>query len=167
MKQGELLAEQLDGSREWTLLLLADLECDDWAFQPGRGMAHALWLCGHLTGSQNTLIHARCLNRPILDSDFLSHFGIGVPVRSVQEHDYPSSDAILARMAEVHAQTLSVIRGMSDDFLDEPAYAADGKSYHPHYRDKRGAIGHCTRHESFHAGQLATIRRLLGKPFLR
>ena len=56
---------------------------------------------------------------------------------------------------------------MSDSLLDEPAFGADGKSPHPHYKDKRGAVAHCNRHEAFHAGQLAMIRRLLGKTFLR
>ena len=52
------------------------------------------------------------------------------------------------------------------DLQSEPAFGKDG-AVHPHYTDKLGAVSHCARHEAFHAGQLATIRRLLGKPFLR
>jgi hypothetical protein len=167
MTQGEMLAEQLDRTREWTLKLIADVRGDDWTFQPAAGLAHPLWLVGHLTCSQDLLVIVRCLNRPsTLDSAFKNHFPISGPVKSAREHDYPPVDAVLAIMGDMHARTLDAIRGMSDALLAEPAFAGDG-SIHPHYRDKRGAVGHCTRHEAFHAGQLAMIRRLLGKSFLR
>ena len=50
--------------------------------------------------------------------------------------------------------------------LARPASGKDGNP-HQHYQTVRGAVTHCNRHEAFHAGQLALIRRLLGKPFLR
>lgn len=166
MQQAELLAEQLRGTREWTLMLIDDLKGDDWHFQPQAGLAHALWMCGHLASAQNTLIHTRCLGAPVLDESFTSHFPLGSPVKSVQDHDYPSVESVLACMDEVQEKTCQAIMGMTDAMLAEPAYGLDGVT-HPHYTDKRGAVTHCNRHEAFHAGQLATIRRLLGKAFLR
>jgi len=162
-----LLVEQLEGTRDWTHRLIADLRGDDWSFQPAAGLAHALFLCGHLAVSQDVLIHTRCLGKPILPESFTAHFVIGRPVVPASEHRYPPIEEILQIMAETHLRTCDSITAMSDSVLVEPAYAADGKSPHPHYRDKRGAISHCNRHEAFHAGQIATIRRLLGKPFLR
>ena len=166
MTQGALLAEQLDGTRDWTLKLIADLSSDDWAFQPGPGMAHPLWLCGHLASAEHLLIHVRCLGGGVLDDAFRSHFPIGAAVKSTAEHDYPPIESVLNHMHEVHGKTLDAIGGMDDALLSGPAFGPDGKT-HPHYSDKRGAVSHCIRHEAFHAGQLATIRRLLGKPFLR
>lgn len=166
MTQAELLAGQLEDTRAWTLALVADLGGDDWIFQPAPGLAHALWICGHLASSQNTLVHVRCLGAGVMDDSFKSHFPIGRPVASVVEHDYPPIDEVLSTMTNVHRKTCEGIRGMGDDLLSEPAFGAEGKP-HPHYKDKRGAVSHCTRHEAFHAGQLATLRRLLGKPFLR
>jgi len=87
-------------------------------------------------------------------------------VKSAKEHDYPSVQTVLGTMTEVHAKTLAAVGGMSDALLAEPAYGGDGKP-HPHYKDKAGAVAHCNRHEAFHAGQIALIRRLLGKAFLR
>ena len=162
----ELLARQLDEAREWTRKLIADLSGDDWFFQPAAGLAHPLWICGHLAGAQNTLIHTRCLGKSVLDEAFTAHFPIGGPVRSSAEHSYPTVESVLDTMDAIHALTLEGVRGMSDDLLAEPASGKDGQP-HPHYRDKMGAVSHCARHEAFHAGQLATIRRLLGKPFLR
>jgi len=166
MRLAEALALQLDGAREWTLRLLADLHGNDWVFQPGPGLAHPLWICGHLAVSQHVLIHVRCLGRPLLDESFVSHYPIGGPISPTSEHGYPDSEHVLRVMADVHAATLAAVRRMSEELLAEPAYGKDGEP-HPHYRDKLGAVSHCARHEAFHAGQLALIRRLLGKPFLR
>lgn len=167
MTQAELLAQQLDDTRDWTLKLLEDISGDDWSYQPGEGLAHALWLCGHLAFAQNTLIHARCLGSgSLLNENFTRHFPIGQPVRSVTEHDFPPIETILETMSGLHGKTLSAVRSMSDALLDEPAFGKDG-AIHPHYKDKRGAVSHCVRHEAFHAGQISTIRRLCGKAFLR
>jgi hypothetical protein len=166
MTVGEVLAEQLDGTRDWTLKLIADLKGDDWRFAPMPGLAHPLWLCGHLAVSQDILIHARCLGRGVVDPAFAAKFPIGGPVPSAGEAVYPSPEAIRRVMDETHARTLAAVRGMPDALLAEPAFGKDG-AIHPHYRDKRGAVSHCVRHEAFHAGQIAMIRRLLGKPFLR
>lgn len=168
MKLAEFLAIQLDGSREWTLKLIADIKDDDWAFQPAAGLAHPLWLCGHLACSESLLIQQRCLGRKgLLEPSFCNHFSVGGPVKPAREHGYPPVADILDAMSSVHEKTLQSIREMSDSLLAEPAYAADGKSLHPHYRDKGGVVAHCARHEAFHAGQIALIRRLLGKTFLR
>jgi len=166
MALGPLLAEQLRGTRDWTLKLLADIADDGWYFQPAPGLAHPLWLCGHLAASQNTLVHVRCLGRSVLGDDFATHFPIAGPVKSAAEHVYPLPAEVREIMDEVHTKTFRAVCEMSDALLSEPAFAKDG-ALHPHYRDKRGAVTHCFRHEAFHAGQLALLRRLLGKPFLR
>ena len=166
MTQAQLLAEQLDGTRAWTLKLIEDLSGDDWTFQPAEGLPHALWLCGHMAVAQDLLVHVRCLGGGMLDGAFVDHFPIGGPVKSASAYDYPSSAVVLEKMRDVHVATCKAIAGMSDGLLAEPAFGAEGKP-HPHYSDKCGAITHCNRHEAFHAGQLATVRRLLGKSFLR
>lgn len=166
MTNAELLARNLEGTRDWTQKLLADLQDDDWFFQPAPGMGHALWLCGHLAVAQDLLVHTRCLNAPLGLSEFAAHFPIGAPVKSPAEHDYPSVESVLEKMAVVQDRTIAAVRGMTDDMLAAPAFGKDG-TLHPHYRDKAGAIAHCDRHEAFHAGQIASIRRLLGKAYLR
>ena len=166
MNVAEALALEIDGTRDWTLRLLADITGDDWFCQPAPGLAHPLWICGHLAVAQHLLIHVRCLNQPFLDESFAAAFPIGRPVPAPDEADYPDPQTVRRTMDDVHARTLEAVRSMSDALLAEPAFGKDGQP-HPHYRDKRGAVAHCSRHEAFHAGQLALIRRLLGKPFLR
>ncbi|MCB9851082.1 MAG: DinB family protein [Phycisphaerales bacterium] len=167
MTTGELLAGQMDETRKWTLMVAADFAGDEWTYQPAPGVQHALWLCGHLAASQDTLVFLRCLGgESVLDAAFKQHFAPGSTVKSAADYDWPAPDSVLAAMADVHEKTLSAVRKMNDAFLAEPAFAKDG-ARHPHYTDKLGAVSHVIRHEAFHAGQLATLRRLLGKNFLR
>lgn len=166
MNHAELLAEELEFTRDWTNRLLADFAAGDWAYQPAPGMGHATWLLGHLACSQDVLIHVRSLGQGVIPTDFAAHFPIGGPVPATTAHDYPPLADIRRVFDDVHAQTLAAVRGMSDQLLAEPAFGKDGAP-HPHYRTKRGAVAHASRHEAFHAGQLAWIRRLRGKSFLR
>jgi len=168
LTKAELLAREIADTRDWTLRIIADFDGDDWTYQPAPGMGHALWLCGHLACAQDALIHNRCLGGPgLLEDEFHDCFKIGVPVPPAGEFAYPAPDVVRAKLDDVHRATLSAVRGMNDAFLTEPCFAADGKSRHPHYEDKAGAVAHCSRHEAFHAGQLASLRRLLGNTFLR
>lgn len=166
MTQGELLADQVRRTRDWTLMLLDDLLGDDWLFQPEPGMQHALWICGHLASAQDTLLFTRCLNAPRLEAEFKTHFPIGGPIKSAAEYNWPQPAAVTAKMHEMQEASVAAIAKMSDALLAEPAPGKDGAK-HPHYDTKLGALGHLSRHEAFHAGQLAMIRRMLGKPFLR
>jgi len=168
MTQCELLIDHLEGTRDWTLKLLNDLRGEEWTFQPAEGMAHAVWICGHLACAQDLLVFARVLGREsTLEESFVSHFPIGAPVKSAADHDYPPIQEVRSVMEAMQKRTLAAIADMNDSLLAQPAFAGDGKSIHPHYRTKGGAIAHLNRHEAFHAGQLASIRRLLGKSFLR
>lgn len=166
MSLGAVLADQMQWTRDWTHRLIADLAGNDWYFQPAPGLGHALWQCGHMAVSQNVLVFARCLGKSELDDSFAAHFPMGGPVKSRLEHDYPPVDLVRRVMDEIHMKTLTAVRGMSEARLHEPAYGKEGAP-HPHYKDKLGAVTHCFRHEAFHAGQIAIIRRLVGKSFLR
>lgn len=167
MRIADVLCHQLELTRDWTNRLIADLRGDDWSFQPAPGLAHPHYLIGHLAVSQHVLVFVRCLGSPLLPDSFTAHFPIGAAIRATCEHNYPPLADVLRVFEETHTATIGAVRDMSDELLLEPAYAADGISPHPHYRDKLGAVSHCGRHEAFHAGQIGTIRRLRGKSFLR
>ena len=166
MTTGQLLAEQMRGTRDWTLKLLVGLEGDEWTFQPRPGIQHALWLCGHLAVAQELLLFKRCLNRAVMDPALMPHFSIGGPIKSAGEYDWPAPQQVKATMGQMEAAVEETLRGLSDEFLAEPALGQDGAK-HPHYDTKLGAMSHMIRHEAFHAGQLAMLRRQMGKSFLR
>ncbi len=168
MTQQELLVNHLEGTRDWTLKLLADFEGDDWTYQPADGMGHALWICGHLVCAQDLLIFIRVLGQAsTLDESFTSHFPIGSPVISASEHDYPPIEVVHSTMNDMNKRTLAAVGAMTDAQLSQPAFAGDGTSIHPHYKTKGEAVAHLNRHEAFHSGQISSIRRLVGKSYLR
>jgi len=166
MSTAGVLAELMDGSRAWTLKLVEDVRGDEWTYQPGPGLHHILWLCGHLATAEQTLVMARCLGGDGPDADFAVHFPIGGAVKSAAEHEYPAPGVVLERMAATHARVMEEIRGISEAKLASPCFGKDGAP-HPHYSTVAGAISHCARHEGFHAGQIALLRRLMGKAFIR
>jgi hypothetical protein len=161
-----ILAEQQEWTRDWTRRLITDLQGDDWSAAPAPGLAHATWIAGHLAVSQHVLVFVRCLGQSVLADEFVGKFPIGGAIPRVAPGAYPPLEQILNTFDEMQERTLAAIRGMSDALLREPAFGKDGQP-HPHYCDKLGAVSHVTRHEAFHAGQLAMIRRLCGRPFLR
>jgi hypothetical protein len=166
MKAGAILAGQLRETRRWTLLLLEDFKGEDWTFQPAPGAQHALWLCGHLACAQDLLVFQRCLGEPATDPEFAAHFPIGSDVPSREASGWPSVERVRTFMDSMQARVEAAVAEMDDAFLAQPATGKDGAA-HPHYHDRLGLICHLNRHEAFHTGQIAIIRRLLGKRFLR
>lgn len=146
------LADQLEVSRGWTKKLLADVQGDEWTFQPSPGIQHILWLCGHLAVSEHLLVLTRGLGGEPPDASFGAHFAIGKPVPSSKEYRYPAVEVVVAQMDATHARALAAVRGASEAKLGEPCFGKDGV-IHPHYTTVYGAIAHCARHEGFHAGQ--------------
>ncbi len=161
-----LLADQMEGSRDWTLRLLSDVDGEDWLYQPLTAGHHILWICGHLAVAEHLLVITRCLGGGPPDESFADHFPIGQPVKNAGEHDWPTTEAVLEKMDATHAEVIQAIRGMNSELLEKPAYGLNGAE-HPHYKTVAGAVAHCSRHEAFHAGQIAMLRRLRGKSFLR
>lgn len=165
MTRLELLIDRLQTARKWTKSLLADIEEDRWFEMPATGVGHVAWQVGHLAASQIVLIHVRCFDMAYTDvaPDVIrTSFGRGsTPVASPAA--YPPLAEIRSLFDRIHEDAIGRIGGMTDHELDERA----GQEPHPLFSDKAGAIGTAALHETFHAGQLAMIRRIFGKAPLR
>ncbi len=161
----DLLINRLESSRGWTCGLLEDIEASDWFFQPAPGVQHVAWQVGHLASSQVTLVHARCFGKTPTDhipARFKVLFGKG----SSPDDDpslYPAPTEIRRVFDAVHSEVLELVRSISPDELDRPT-AGDP---HPMFTNKGQCIAMVSLHESFHAGQIALTRRILGKAPLR
>jgi hypothetical protein len=62
----------------------------------------------------------------------------------------------------VHQQALTELGQWTDAELDVPV-----EQPHPVFKTKLGSVEWCSQHELVHAGQIAFLRRLMGKPPLR
>jgi len=163
MKQAEFLAEELIKTRGWTKQLLADFSGADWGYQPQPGMSHAIWLIGHISLAQHGLVAVRCFGEAPLESAYADPFKIGSTPLPVDQHTYPGAEELLTHFDRVQETVVAKVRGMSDEDLTAPV----GGKPHPMFTTKGGAVVHSTRHEAFHTGQIATLRRLLGRAPLR
>lgn len=161
----EILVDRLQTARRWTLNLLSDIEESRWFDAPGPGLGHVAWQVGHLAASQVVLVHTRCFDKNYTDhlsASFRDTFGRGSkPV--ADRAAYPPLADIRANFDRIHRESIDLITGMNPAELDRPTAGEP----HPMFANKAGAIGMASMHESFHAGQIALIRRLAGKAPLR
>ncbi len=165
MTKLELLIDRLAAARRWTSSLLADIPEANWFDMPAPSTTHVAWQVGHLAVSQAALIHGRCFGRGIPDcvpAGFPQAFGRGsTPVPDAARQ--PTIAEIRATFERLHAEAMDLIAGLSESDLAQPA----GTEPHPMFTTKEGAIAMAFMHETFHAGQIALLRRLAGQPALR
>jgi hypothetical protein len=154
--------ERIQFARHYTERLLEDVQLDDWFCMPGGAVTHLAWQVGHLAMAQYRLALARL--RPELPDDeqliplsFRQHFGKG----SLPHPDPTCNPAIAdiqAIFARVHARVMQELPEYPEDALAEPVLTP-----HAIATTRLDALHWCAAHELIHAGQIALLRRGLGK----
>jgi hypothetical protein len=153
-------------AREYTASLLADIDEQQWFTPVGDGLTHVAWQVGHLAAAQYSL----CLRRTrgphpdddqLIPADFRKCFGRG-STPAADAARYPTPGEIRELAARVHAQSLAELPALAEEQLDVPI-----ENPHPLFNTRFGALVFCPEHELIHAGQIALIRRLIGKAPLR
>jgi hypothetical protein len=158
--------ERIGFAREYTLSLLTDVDDEQWFTSVGDGLTHVGWQVGHLATAQYSLCLAR-IRGPQTDDERLisTKFRECFRKGSTPQADaakYPSPGEIREVAARVHAQALAELPGLPEEQLDVPI-----ENPHPLFKTRFGALIFCPEHELIHAGQIALMRRLMGKPPLR
>lgn len=153
---------RIEFSREMTLGLLEDLEPSEWFWQPADGMNSIGWHVGHLAFAEYFLCLKRLrdrteADRSLIPTAFLKRYKQGSQPSGDPEHNH-SPEEILATLTGVHEQAVTELADYTDQQLLVPS-----RPQHPVFDDKMGAVEWCSQHELMHAGQITTLRRLLGK----
>jgi hypothetical protein len=152
-----LLINRIEAARRWTKSLLWDVRDEEYFFQPSPGLHTPAWIVGHLTWAQWGLVAVRCFGRPPLAEPYPGLFGRGTtPSGDASKHPKPA--ALRAELDRVHGEAIGLIRTMSEAQLGGPP----GGDPHPMFTTQAELVGMVAMHESFHAGQLALLRRLMG-----
>ena len=165
MNINELLAEQLEGLRVMTLETFKEFSASERLFQPRPDLNHPLWLLGHIATSEDHLILDWCAGRPQLPEEFNKLFAIRSRLLAAPS-GYPPAEDILRRLSEVLRAALGYVRDLLPEELDAPSL---GLARLPEAAWRRFAtkgkclLGHMA-HEAGHQGQMAYLRRMLGKP---
>jgi hypothetical protein len=143
-----------------------DLTPDEWFWHPAEFTTHVAWQVGHLAVSTYNLSLRRLRGRTkedesLIPDAFIEHFKLGSQPVAGSEH-YPPIAEIKRVFDAVHAQTLKELAVLADKDLDIPV-----EQPHPVFKTKLGAVDYAPSHEMVHIGQIALLRRLMGKPALR
>jgi uncharacterized damage-inducible protein DinB len=158
---------EIRAARTYVTHLLQDLDDADWFRQPHEGITHVAWQVGHLAVAQYRLTLERQRGeRPedehLISSDFRRHFGKGSTPDPVAANN-PTCDEIRQVFHGVYDRALEEIAAFTDAEVDETV----APPAHPMFSTRLEALQWCSNHEFIHAGQIALLRRLLGKPPIR
>ncbi len=162
----ELARKQIEFARSYTKTLLDDIDDDDWFVMPEGSVTHVGWQVGHLAMAQYGLCLFRVRGRQPIDTELMSSaFRKKYSKGTTPDPDAaknPSPDEIRTVFDRVYDQAMTEMAGYDEQSLREAVdmpYAA--------YATKLGALLFCSHHEMLHAGQIGTLRRLLGKQPVR
>ncbi len=158
--------QQLVFARDYTCQLFEDVAESDWFVMPEGAVSHLAWQMGHLAMAEYGLTLMRIRGKEPSDAEFISNdflrcFRKGsTPVADPSA--YPPPTEIRLAFDRVHEQALKEIPGYTNEQLAEPLPAPTAV-----YATKLGSLFFCPLHEMLHAGQIGTLRRMLGKSPLR
>ena len=162
----EVAINRIRGSRLFTQQFLKDCSDAEWYWSPPQFTTHLAWQVGHLAVAQYNLCLRRVRGRTKADESLISDayieaYKLGSKPAAEPENN-PPLDEIRQVFGAVHQQTLDELAGRSDAEMDELLAES-----HPRFKTKIDAVEWSAQHEMVHAGQIAMLRRLMGKPPLR
>ena len=116
----------------------------------------AYWIVAHLVWTEHFLL-VEGVGGENMKIDWLDEYAYGTDPDSVKTK--PPYEEILKKLDEVHAKAVEIIKGLSDEQLDEDNLigANFGGS-----KAKRNVITHAIRHEPMHIGQISWILKSNG-----
>jgi hypothetical protein len=162
----EAAIDRMRRSRLYTKQFLADLTPADWFWSPPEYATHIAWQVGHLAVAQYNLCLRRVRGRTaedeqLISESFIESYKLGSKPHAGASAN-PPLDEIKRVFESVFDQALAELPQFDNAELDSPVEPPS-----PAFKTKFGAIDYCSQHELVHAGQIAMLRRLMGKPALR
>jgi hypothetical protein len=162
----QVAVERVEFARRYTQQFLGGLTPDEWFWQPSELTTHIAWQVAHLSVAQYNLCLRRVRGR--IDADqafmpeaFFDRFKVGSQP-AIGAAANPPLEEIRRVFDSVHRQSLCELAERTDEELDVPTDPP-----HPAFQTKLGGVEYCPSHEFVHAGQIALLRRLMGKAPLR
>lgn len=162
----DLLKEQTIESHHWINKLIKDIEHDKWLMTPEIIETNFAWQLGHLTLSQYfyTVV---LINEPhkefaqkINIKKYSSLFSNGLKRKELLSEI--SINEILNNWDLMQKQTLETINNLNDADLSSEIYQMPKP--HPFVKTKANSISWNIKHNMWHCGQMATLKRIVDKP---
>jgi uncharacterized damage-inducible protein DinB len=142
-------------------MYLADVTDEEMLTRAMPGSNHIAWQLGHLIASERSLLEAAGAAVPDLPEGFDEKHG-KENIDSDDPGDFLTKAEYFALMQQMHDAAKAAIDKVSEDDLDAPS--PEGlRSFFPTIGSILMMSG---SHEMMHTGQIAAIRRKLGKPIV-
>ena len=153
--------EQLDFARRYTLERIAGVPPAEWFTVPPGGVSHVAWQVGHLAMAEYRLCLDRLRPRTPADEELISDHFLATFSRDSDPAAVTgyTAEEIRAVHARVHARVLAELPGYPDPDLDLPPLKP-----HALYATRIAGLRYAALHEMIHCGQIAMLRRMLGRP---
>lgn len=153
-------------SRVFTQKFLAGLTPEEWFWTPPAYTTHIAWQIAHVAVAQYSLCFRRARGRTMEDESLISDAFIAAYTLGSQPQAGEANNVSLAEIRRVFdavlEQALKELPTFTDVEMDVPL-----DQPHPIFKTKLDAIEYAPQHELIHGGQIAMLRRLMGKPPLR
>lgn len=161
MRATTFIADSLTVGGQWLEGLVGDISGDDLIQGPGPNDAHhALWIIGHLTVSESSIVDRFIRGTEPGLADWESTYGMGSQPMA-DRTAYVSKAELLDAFRAERSKTLALLGTLDDGDLDKPSHAPEP------LEGMFGTVGKCfllaVNHQAFHVGQVADIRRTLGR----
>jgi hypothetical protein len=161
MNVHDLLKHNVTFTHSITKAYMADVTDDEMLVRAVPGSNHLAWQLGHLIASERSLLTAVGADMPDLPEGFAEKHG-KENIESDDPNDFSSKDEYLKLMEQMHNAAIAAIDGVDESGLDAPS-PENLRGFFPTVGSVLFMAG---GHEMMHAGQIAAIRRKLGKPIV-
>jgi len=161
MQSKDLLTAGLQTSMGLVLPMLEDLRDSKLVAPTSAGGNHPWWIAGHLAYSEGHVLWDMMRGEPNPHAEWKALFAGGTQP-DAEGAGYPDYEEILSKYQALREQTYALLASLSEDDLDQEAknVPEDRKVFFGTYRQCFFAI---TLHGMMHRGQLADVRRVLGR----
>ncbi len=158
MNAKDLFKHQFTVGREVISRMIADLTDEDMLVAPARGGNFPLWIIGHLAYSEAFVLHVRIKGGANPLPQWERTLGRGSqPVPGGA--GYPPRQELWAAFLQRRNELVAFVEAQSDADFDRPTGAEN-----PFFGTVGKVLGMLATHQFFHAGQIADVRRQLGRP---
>jgi len=162
----EFIDYQSQESRKLVKAILNEVPGEKWHEIPDGINSNLAWQAGHLVISEyfNAIIVVKGSNKDVQENiplrEYATLFAMGSDPSKVTKEFTP--ERLNKDLDFVHKIAKDVLLSLSEEELDKPLEPS--KFPHPTAKTKLEALSWHFKHEIWHSGQMAMIRRQIGKP---
>ncbi len=140
--------------------LMEDLKDQPLAFPTAKGGNHALWITGHIAGTLAWLVDEMLLGKPNRLEHWKPLFDTYTEPVGDADH-YPDFETVHKQCKECHQACMELLETLTEEELD--AKVDCPPDFESFVGTKRLCFCTAANHWLFHYGQLADVRRLIGR----